>query len=153
MKFRFVDRILAWTPHRRIVGLKAVSFEEYSLKDAFGDEPRLPETLLLESFLQLGNWLLLLSSDFQQMGMVIRISEARFHGFLRPGQQVLMDVTLNRRREDGFELSGEGTVDGRAIITGAGCLAAPVPATEHLDPDDLRVLFSEIYQPNGGGQP
>ncbi|HEY9173574.1 MAG TPA: hypothetical protein VI136_14910 [Verrucomicrobiae bacterium] len=147
MKFRFVDKILAWTPHQRIVGVKAVSFEEYCLKEPFGDEAKLPETLLLESFLQLGNWLLLLSSDFNQMGMVIRISEARFHDALRPGQQVRMEVTLSRRHEDGFELSGEGTVDGRTIITGLGCLAATIPATEYVKPDDLRVLFSEIYQP------
>ena len=100
MKFRFVDKILAWTPHQHIVGIKAVSFEEYCLKEPFGDEARLPETLLLESFLQLGNWLLLLSSDFKQMGMVIRISEARFHDFLRPGQQLRMDVTLSRRNEE-----------------------------------------------------
>jgi len=28
-----------------------------------------------------------------------------------------------------------------------GCLAVPVPAVELMDPDDMRVLFSEIYEP------
>jgi 3-hydroxymyristoyl/3-hydroxydecanoyl-(acyl carrier protein) dehydratase len=147
MKFRFVDRIISWTPYQRITGLKAVSFEEYSLKEPLGELARLPETLLLESFLQLGNWLILLSSDFSQMGMVVRISEVRFHAGLGPGQQVRMDVALTRRREDGFELSGEGRVDGRPVITGLGCLAAPVPAADYVNSEDLRVLFSEIYQP------
>ena len=147
MKFRLVDRILSWSPHERIVGVKAVSFEEYSLKEAFGEETRLPETLLLESFLQLGNWLILLSSDFQQMGMVVRISEVRFCGNLRPGQQLQMEITLVRQRGDGFELSGEGRVDGRTIITGVGCLVTPVPAAEYVNPDNLRVLFSEVYGP------
>ena len=150
MKFRLVDKILSWTPHERIVGVKAVSFEEYSLKEAFGDEPRLPETLLLESFLQLGNWLILLSSDFQQMGMVVRIAEVRFHEALRPGQQLQMEVKLARQREDGFELSGEGRVNGRPVITGLGCLATPAPAADYVNPDDLRVLFSEIYEREGG---
>jgi 3-hydroxymyristoyl/3-hydroxydecanoyl-(acyl carrier protein) dehydratase len=147
MKFRLVDKIVAWSPHQRISGIKAVSFEEYCLKETFGDEPRLPETLLLESFLQLGNWLILLSSDFKEAGMVLRISEVRFHGFLLPGRQLRMDVTVARRREDGFELSGEGRMNGRTIITGLGCLAVPVPASELADPADLRVLFSEIYEP------
>ena len=147
MKFRLVDKIVAWTPHERIVGLKSVSFEEYSAKEIFGDEPRLPETLLLESFLQLGNWLIILSSDFNEMGMLVRLTEVRFHDFLLPAQQVRMQVTLSRRREDGFELSGEGQVQGRTIISGLGCLAVPVPAAEYVNPDDLRVLFSEIYQP------
>jgi 3-hydroxyacyl-[acyl-carrier-protein] dehydratase len=147
MKFRFVDRITSWKPHEHITGLKAVSFEEYSLKEAFGDEPRLPEMLLLESLLQLGNWLILLSTDFQQMGTVIRIDEARFHGALRPGNVVRMEVTLLRHHEDGFELTGEGRVDGQLIISGAGCLAAALPATDYYNPEDLRVLFSEIHRP------
>lgn len=147
MKFRLVDKITSWSPYQRISGIKAVSFEEYCLKESFGDEPRLPETLLLESFLQLGNWLILLSSDFKETGLVARISDVRFHGFLLPGQQLRMEVTLARRREDGFELSGEGRVDGQTIISGLGCLVVPVPAVELVDPASLRVLFSEIYEP------
>jgi 3-hydroxyacyl-[acyl-carrier-protein] dehydratase len=147
MKFRLVDKIIAWSPYQSISGIKAVSFEEYCLKESFGDEPRLPETLLLESFLQLGNWLILLSSDFKDTGMVVRISEVRFHGFLLPGQQLQMEATLARQRDDGYELSGEGRVNGRTVISGLGCLAVRVPAAELMDPANLRVLFSEIYEP------
>ena len=147
MKFRLVDKIVAWTPARRITGLKTVSFEEYCLKEAFGEPPRLPESLLLESFLQLGNWLILLSTDFQRLGLVIRLSEVHFHSFLGPGQTLRMEVTLNRQREDGFELSGCGRVGDRLVISGLDCLASPVPAEEFINPDDYRVLFSEIYEP------
>src|SRR5512135_1009505 len=108
MKFRLVDKITSWTAWQGITGVKAVSFEEYSLKEAFGERPRLPDMLLLESFLQLGNWLVMLSSDFRQMGMVARISEVQFHGSLLPGQALKLDVKLVRRREDGFELAGQG---------------------------------------------
>lgn len=147
MKFRFVDKIISWTPHERICGIKAVSFEEYNLKEAFGEEPRLPELLLLESFLQLGNWLILLSSDFREMGLAVRLSEVRFHDYLRPGERVRMEVNLTQRRAEGFELAGEGRVNGRAIITGFGCLGTAVPAAEYICAADWRVLFSEIYQP------
>ena len=147
MKFRLVDKIVAWSPYQSIIGIKAVSFEEYCLKESFGDEPRLPETLLLESFLQLGNWLILLSSDFKDASMVVRISEVRFDGYLLPGQQLQMKVTLARQRDDGYELTGEGQVNGRTVISGMGCLAVPVPAAELVDPANLRVLFSEIYEP------
>lgn len=149
MKFRLVDKITAWAPWQSISGIKAVSFEEYSLKDPFGDSPRLPEMLVLESFLQLGNWLLILSSDFQTMGMPARISEVRFHDFLLPGQKLELEVRLIRRRQDGFELRGQGHSAGRPIISGAGCLAAPAPLCEFQDAEDLRALFSEIYEPPG----
>lgn len=147
MKFRLVDRITSWAPDERITGLKAVSFEEYSLKDAFGDEPRLPEMLLLESLLQLGNWLILLSSDFQRMGAVVRLHDVRFHGALRPGGVVRMEVAMARKNDNGYKLNGTGHVDGQLIISGTGCLGAPLPTAEYIDPDDLRVLYSEIYRP------
>jgi 3-hydroxymyristoyl/3-hydroxydecanoyl-(acyl carrier protein) dehydratase len=147
MKFRYVDNIIDWTPGRRIRGVKAVSFEEYCMKEPFGGEPRLPETLLLESFLQLGNWLILLSSDFETMGRVARISSVRFLDSLRPGERVEMDVSVLRQNPDGIEFSGEGRVGGRLVIEGFGCLAAFVRAKDFINPVDMKTLFSEIHQP------
>ena len=149
MKFRLVDKITSWTPYQHISGIKTVSFEEYCLKEAFGEEPRLPETLLLESFLQLGNWLIMLSSGFKEMGIAVRISEVRFHDCLKPGQKLRLEVRSLRRRAEGFELTGEGQVEGRQVISGLGCLAVPVPLAEYLNPQDMQVLFSEIYEPPG----
>jgi 3-hydroxyacyl-[acyl-carrier-protein] dehydratase len=147
MKFRLVDKITSWSAWQNITGVKAVSFEEYSLKEAFAEPPKLPEMMLLESFLQLGNWLVMLSSDFQRMGMVARISEVQFHESLLPGQRVHIEVRLVRQRDDGVELCGQGKVDGRAIISGAGCVAALGNLAEFQNPGDMRVLFSEIYEP------
>jgi 3-hydroxyacyl-[acyl-carrier-protein] dehydratase len=146
MKFRLVDKIISWEPHRRIRGIKAVSFEEYSLKEPFGEEGRLPGMLMLESFLQLGNWLLLLSTDFTQMGVVAKLPLVHFHDVLPAGQRMELEVNLVQQREDGFVLSGEGRWGGRALITGE-CLAVPVPAADFMDVENLRVLFSEIYEP------
>jgi 3-hydroxyacyl-[acyl-carrier-protein] dehydratase len=147
MKFRLVDKITSWTPWKSISGVKSLSFEEYSLKEAFETRPRLPEILLLESVLQLGNWLVMLSSDFQKMAVVARISEVHFEDFLLPGQRVQLEVRLTRRREGGLELAGEGRVEGRKIISGLGCLALPLHLPEYQDPEGLRVLFSEMYDP------
>jgi 3-hydroxymyristoyl/3-hydroxydecanoyl-(acyl carrier protein) dehydratase len=147
MKFRLIDKILSWTPYKSISGIKAVSFEEYQLKESFGDEARLPEMLLLESVLQLGNWLILLSSDFTRMGMVAKLGRVCFHDFLRPGQQLRVTVNLLQQDAHGFVFSGQGAVADRKVISGLRCLAISVPAHEYVNPDDMRVLFSEIYQP------
>ncbi len=149
MKFRLVDKITSWAAWQNITGVKAVSFEEYSLKEAFAEQPQLPEMLLLESFLQLGNWLVMLSSDFEQMGTVARISEVRFHACLLPGQRLQLEVKVVRRRQDGYELAGEGQASGRSIISGTGCVAALAPLAEYQNPEDMRVLFSELYDPLG----
>jgi 3-hydroxyacyl-[acyl-carrier-protein] dehydratase len=147
MKFRMVDRIVSWTPRRAIRGVKAVSFEEYCLKAPFGGPPALPESLLLEALFQLGNWLVMLSTDFQRMGMIVRIGEARFDDIPRPGQRLDMTVTVRSFRDDGVLLDGQAEVDGRPIAHGVGCLAVPVALADYADPADLRVLFSEIHRP------
>ena len=151
MKFRMVDRILSWQRRASIRGLKTVSFEEYSLKEPFGCEPHLPETLLIEGMFQLGNWLVMLSSDFQEMAMLVRMREIRFHGRAGPGQQLLMNVDVRRYRDDGIAFDGTVLVGGRLIAEGRGGLAMPVALSEYQDADDLRVLFSQIYRPDAGG--
>jgi 3-hydroxyacyl-[acyl-carrier-protein] dehydratase len=147
MKFRMVDRILGWESRKSIFGSKTVSFEEYQLKSAFGGEPRLPECLIMESLLQLGNWLIMLSSDFTQMGMVVRTQEISFTDTLRPGENLEMEVQVRSYRSDGIVFDGRAMVQGRLIAAGQGCLAVPVELGNYYDPDDLRVLFSEIYRP------
>ncbi len=152
MKFRMVDRILGWESRRRITGVKAVSFEEYSMKSAFGADACLPETLLMESLFQLGNWLIILSSDFSQMGLLVRVEEILFHEPLRPGQSLRMVVAVVSYRADGIVFDGKAIAGGREIAFGRGCLATQVNLVDFYNPADLKVLFSEIYRPLGEGQ-
>ncbi len=147
MKFRMVDRITSFRPRESICGTKTVSFEEYELKAALADEPRLPETLLMESLFQLGNWLIVLSSDFSQMGLLVRIEEAQFHGPVPPGASVQMDIRVKRYRSDGILFDGRACVGKNVVAVGSGCLATCVPLCEYHDPSDVKVLFSEIYRP------
>jgi 3-hydroxymyristoyl/3-hydroxydecanoyl-(acyl carrier protein) dehydratase len=150
MKFRLVDRIVAWEARESIRGVKGVSFEEYELRRALGDEPCLPESLVVESLLQLGNWLVILSSDFTEMALIFRIEEIRFRDRLRPGQRLLGEVRVRSYRPDGILFDGYARVGAEVVAEGRGCLASPVPLAEFHDPQDLRVLFSEIYMPGDG---
>jgi len=147
MKFRMVDRILHWEPRRLIRGVKAVSFEEYELRRPLGDEPCLPESLILESLFQLGNWLVMLSSDFGKMGIIVRFEEVRFIDRLRPGRQLEMEAQVRTWRDDGVLFDGKASANGQAIVAGRGCLATPVSLVDYYDPQDLRVLASEVYRP------
>ena len=121
------------------------------LKAAFGGDAVPAESLVLESLFQLGNWLIVLSSDFTQMGLVGRSSEVRFDDRLRPGEPMTggRGGELPRGRR---AVRRPGTMRRAASsVSGTGCLATPVALAEYCDPDDLRVLFSEIYQPDRGG--
>ena len=148
MKFRMVDRICDWAPRRTIRGLKAVSFEEYSWGRIFEGEPVLPASLMIEALFQLGNWLVMLSTDFQRMGLILRIGSIRLPGRVRPGQVLDMRVDVRSWRPDGVLFDGRATVEGAEAIAGEGCLATPVVLADYCDGDDLRVLFSEIHRPS-----
>ena len=151
MKFRMVDRIVEFASRRSICGIKTVSFEEYQLRSVFANQPCLPESLIMESLFQLGNWLIILTSDFSEMGLVIRTNEIRFERPLGPGENMLMQVQVRRYSDDGIVFDGQALVGQRVIARGSGCLAIRATLAEYHDPEDLKVLFSEIYRPDISG--
>jgi len=148
MKFRFVDKIGMYESGRCIRGVKSVSFEEYQLRSAFDYAPHLPESLLMEALFQLGNWLIILTSDFTRMGLLIRFQKIHFITRTGPGSTLHMDAQVRRYREDGVLFDGQVAVNRHVIARGTGCLATLVPLAQYHDPVDLKVLFSEIYRPS-----
>ncbi len=147
MKFRMIDRICSYEPALSICGTKAVSFEEYSIASAVGAASCLPPTLLMESVFQLGNWLIVLTSDFTEMGLLVRVGRVEFLKPVGPGERISVSISVKRYRDDGICFDGEASVDGRVVVRGESCLAAPAPLADYCNPADLRVLFSEIYTP------
>ena len=148
MKFRMVDRIIDYESRKNIRGIKTVSFEEYQLKSAFDVEHYLPESLIMESLFQLGNWLIMLTSDFSQMGLLIRTNKIEFEQPPGPGQSMLMEVQVRSFRDDGILFDGQASLNQQIIARGKGYLVTPVKLAQYYDPEDLKVLFSEIYRPD-----
>lgn len=149
MKHRLVDRILSWQAYTRIRGVKTVSLEEYCLKAALGDEPRLPESLVLEGIVQLGSWLMVLSSDFTQIGVLRATERVSFDAPLKPGRRMTIEITVHRYGQDGMTFDAAGLIGETRCASVTGCELAPLPVRTCADPDDLRVLLGEIYQPRG----
>ena len=144
MKHRMVDRIIAFEPWRVIRGIKAVSFEEYCIKAPLGEREQLPLTLGLESLLQLGGWLVILSSDFTQIGLLDQAQRAAFHAPLRPGERMTIEVSVSERCEVGVVLSGEGRVGNRVIVSAEDCRLVSHRLNQFHKATDLRVLYSQI---------
>ena len=58
-----------------------------------------------------------------------------------------MEVDVRSWRDDGDRVRRpRRRTAQQTIVTGRGCLAVPVPLADYHDPDDLRVLFSEIHR-------
>jgi 3-hydroxymyristoyl/3-hydroxydecanoyl-(acyl carrier protein) dehydratase len=147
MKFRLVDRILAYEPKESICGVKTVSFEEYQLKEAFFGAPALPESLLMESLFQLGQWLIMLSSNFTKMGLVVEAGRVEFHSQLKPGERLTLDVHVQDYQADSIQFNGQAQSGSRTVASCIGCIVRLAAIEQYYDPSDMRVLFSEIYRP------
>jgi 3-hydroxymyristoyl/3-hydroxydecanoyl-(acyl carrier protein) dehydratase len=148
MRFRLVDRILSWEARQRIAGLKAVTYAECALKESWGGGLRLPDSLLFESIFQLGNWLIMLSSDFSSLGLIIRARRIQALGQARPGDVMRMEVAVQRYRDDGVMLNGTGSIEGRPVCVGEGCIAALAPLADFVDPEEMRRLYRELHRPD-----
>ena len=150
MKLRMVDRILSWERDRQILGVKAVSFEEYCAKAPLGDAERLPESLMLQSLLQLGNWLLILSSGFTRMGLITELDEVRFAAPVLPGQRLALDVFMQRSDGETASFAGIGRMGQSAAVCVQKWRVQCCALDLYYDPRDLRVLYEEICRPATG---
>ena len=144
MRFRLVDKILSLQSGRLIETVKAVSFEEYQLCHPLGIDEQWVPTLLVEAMLQSGNWLIIASSDFTQLGLVVQIKKINIKRPPGRGERVRFEVGISSLRSEAALLEGRGWIGDEEVIEGIGCIATLAPLAQFEDPDDLRVIFSEI---------
>jgi len=113
MKFHLIDTILSQTPER-IVAIKQVSLAEEYLADHFPKFPILPGVLMIEAMVQAAQ-AMLANNDPRNRRMVLgEVKALKFGNMVRPGEALEVDVTLQKRNDDGsFTCKGTGTVRGR----------------------------------------
>jgi 3-hydroxymyristoyl/3-hydroxydecanoyl-(acyl carrier protein) dehydratase len=145
MKMRLIDAIESWESHRSIRGRKVVSFEEYMMRGPLGNAESLPESLALGAVVELAAWLTILSSDFESIALPCGLEAVRILSAVGPGER--LELTL-RQHVVGNEIfvNGQGKVGDRMVLEVAELEMGIHPLGEFFDPDDLRVLYSEIHR-------
>ncbi|MEZ5700986.1 MAG: 3-hydroxyacyl-ACP dehydratase FabZ [Burkholderiaceae bacterium] len=110
-----VDRVLEIDPGKRIKAIKNVSINEPFFLGHFPHRPVMPGVLMLEAMAQAAAIL-----SFDAMGKTLDdnsvyyfagIDAARFKRPVEPGDQLLMDVTLERSKAGIFKFKGKCLVD------------------------------------------
>lgn len=110
--FLFVDRIVEWTSDT-IVGVKNVSANEPFFQGHFPNDPIMPGVLILEAMAQTGGILVFtvfpkyMHKPFYFAGL----DKVRFRKPVRPGDQLVMKVKLQKQRSGFFKMLGEAFVD------------------------------------------
>ncbi|HYA41452.1 MAG TPA: 3-hydroxyacyl-ACP dehydratase FabZ family protein [Syntrophobacteraceae bacterium] len=117
MRYLLVDRIMAFDPGNKITGLKNVAMSEDFLEFHFPKNPIMPGIMLLEALVQLSGWLEAASSDFRKWFLVSRILKCSFYGFVLPGDQVELNVSVAPAPSQGLKVySGSARVNGKRKI-------------------------------------
>jgi beta-hydroxyacyl-ACP dehydratase FabZ len=116
--FIMVDRVVELVPNERIVGLKNVTINEPFFQGHFPGTPIMPGVLMIEAMAQVGGVLAFESAPPEEHGKVIYfmgIDKVRFRKPVIPGDQLILDVTMVKRRGVTLKMSGKATVDGNLV--------------------------------------
>jgi 3-hydroxyacyl-[acyl-carrier-protein] dehydratase len=118
--FLLVDRVVAFEPDKRIVGVKNVSVNERYLSPARGGErPVLPLTILTEAIAQVGAILILSKPENRdRLIYFMGIERVRYRGSVYPGDVVEVEVLVRRMRSRMGVLTGRARVGGKVIAHG-----------------------------------
>lgn len=115
--FLLVDRILEYVPDQKIVGLKNVSFTDPYLQGHFPGNPVVPGVLQIEALAQASAVFGRLVEPDTEGCLLTEVTQARFRRPVVPGDTMILDVTVEKRRKNFFWFSGEIFVDSQLAAT------------------------------------
>ena len=121
MYFRLVDRFLELSD-TQAVGIKNVTAAEEYLQDHFPGFPVLPSVFMVEALTQAAR--AVLEKRGHRRMVLGEVKALRYGSFVRPGETLRVEVSLDKAREDGtFVFKAQGTV-----VRGVGLAQAESPA-------------------------
>ena len=124
--FLLVDRVVEISAGKRIVALKNVTINEPFFVGHFPDRPLMPGVLICEAVVQAGGVLARSSVDpsaetavppqlpaQHRLAMLTGLDRVRFRRQVIPGDQLLIEVEILRRRGTFWKMQGTARVDGQ----------------------------------------
>ena len=118
--FLLVDRVLELEKGVRIKALKNVTYNEPFFNGHFPARPVMPGVLMLEALAQASALLSFESMDAErEEGMVVYfvgIDGARFKRPVGPGDQLILESTIDRHKSGIYRYSTRATVDGQLAV-------------------------------------
>lgn len=127
--FLLVDQVIDFKPNEYLIALKNVSFNEPYFTGHFPVRPVMPGVLIVEAMAQ-ATGLLAMQSRPDEVGeralyYLAGIDKARFRRTVEPGDQLVLDVRLQKVRIGVWLFKGVARVDGEIAATADIMCTAP----------------------------
>jgi 3-hydroxyacyl-[acyl-carrier-protein] dehydratase len=125
--FLLVDRVVENEAGKRLVAIKNVTINEEFFEGHFQGRPVMPGVLIIEALAQATGLLTFTSLDEPKPGrfyFLAGIDKARFRRPVVPGDQLRLEIELQRRIRGVLKFSGKAMVDGQTAAT-AELMCAP----------------------------
>ena len=118
--FLLVDRVVEFEKDVRIKALKNVTINEPFFNGHFPNRPVMPGVLMLEALAQASALLSFSSegeeSDGSRLYYFAGIDGARFKRIVEPGDQLILESTITRRKGAIYKYATRATVDGELAV-------------------------------------
>ena len=124
--FLLVDRIVELEPGKRAVGLKSVTANEPQFTGHFPGRPIMPGVLMVEALAQTaGVAVLTLEAYRGKLGLFAGIDEVRFRRLVQPGDQLRLEVTVEKLRGMFGRVQAVASVGGEVAVEGKLSIIIP----------------------------
>jgi 3-hydroxyacyl-[acyl-carrier-protein] dehydratase len=115
-----VDRVLELEHGKRIKAIKNVTINEPYFAGHFPERPVMPGVMMIEALAQAAALLAYdavgASPDDNTVYYFAGIDAARFKRRVEPGDQLVLDVSLDRMKSGIFKFTARATVDGELAV-------------------------------------
>lgn len=118
--FLLIDRITAVTPGESITALKNITVNEPAFQGHFPGRPIMPGVLIIEAMAQAGGVLshvTLGDIDPKPLFFLAGIKNARFRQTVLPGDQLLIQVDVEKVKRGIWFYKCSASVDGQVVVT------------------------------------
>jgi beta-hydroxyacyl-[acyl carrier protein] dehydratase FabZ len=113
--FLLVDKIISSTD-KTIVGIKNVTINEPFFQGHFPGHPIMPGVLILEAMAQVGGiGALSLPENLGKMAYFLSIKEAKFRKPVLPGDQLVIEVEVLKKKLSVLQVRATAKVDGEVV--------------------------------------
>jgi 3-hydroxyacyl-[acyl-carrier-protein] dehydratase len=119
--FLLVDRVVDFKAGEYLKAIKNVTVNEPFFPGHFPHRPVFPGVLMLEAMAQASGILAFKTTESlptdDSLFYFVGIDDARFKKPVEPGDQVVMEVTVVKRKRDLWKFSAVATVDGKVVCS------------------------------------